>query len=818
MKIKVFFLYLLVCLGLTFINFPETWSLFLKRKHVFWLFGFSLFAPFLILKDKRKQLNFQFTDLILVFIFFIVIVSMLWFKTSSIYSATVWLFLAYLCVFWVAHATLNSNSIKIPLLGSILTCGVLNAAMGYLQMCNLVASENKYFDINGFFYSPNQFGAALGLGLLSAVLLLWNSHFKWIVKTLIVIAILFIVPMFIKSNSRGALLALLLAMLFVMVQHSRIKQLKPLIKIGFAILLLSIFCVLAVFLYHKNPDSIDGRSFILKLGSQQIFNQPWGYGLDGFSQNYNTFKAHYFETARTWKEIKNAGYAYHATNDFLNLTFELGILWLVAILILGYYTFKNKTLNPSVLSSKTILVFLTVFGFTNTIIQYPFFIVILMLCFVLIQKQQTQKTIFALKNSVLIKYLKLAPLFLLLVLMSKRIWAENKLMDLNKETIGQVSEQTLFNYTNKIKEQGRAYDVIAKYYYKAEQMETATAYLDTAFAKNAWPKIGRRYAFMHLRASNLSKAEAIFKYNAQTEPYRFKPKIDLLKLYLKHNDYKNAIKTAKEIQDLPVKIPSEKVEKHKAFAEKIIQKYQNFKIDSTLNGLLSKPFRFKSKILNKRLPYQVYLPPLNYIHQKLPVLYVNDGSWYKHKGGFVKKVDALIKSKKIQPIAVVLISTEYDLVPKDIRSDVRNALYLCNPKYNDFFMRELLPKTERSYPIDPNNRSLLGVSFGGLAAAYTAIEYKHDFKNVLLQSPAFHPRKFIYKAYQKKLTNEFNVYMSYGTAKDTQKQDKPFAKILESKNIDFKLNIIEDGNHNWKNWSSQFDEILTYYFGTNKKP
>jgi len=51
--------------------------------------------------------------------------------------------------------------------------------------------------------------------------------------------------------------------------------------------------------------------------------------------------------------------------------------------------------------------------------------------------------------------------------------------------------------------------------------------------------------------------------------------------------------------------------------------------------------------------------------------------------------------------------------------NIRQELFLCNPKFIDFFTQELIPTIEKKYPISHNReeRTILGVSFGGLAAS-----------------------------------------------------------------------------------------------------
>jgi len=67
-----------------------------------------------------------------------------------------------------------------------------------------------------------------------------------------------------------------------------------------------------------------------------------------------------------------------------------------------------------------------------------------------------------------------------------------------------------------------------------------------------------------------------------------------------------------------------------------------------------------------------------------------------------------------------------------------------------------------------------------------------------MQSPAFYPCPSIYKSFDKTPKKDLKIYLSYGTGKDTEKQDLPMIKILKDKKYNLKVNKVENGNHNWK--------------------
>ena len=85
-----------------------------------------------------------------------------------------------------------------------------------------------------------------------------------------------------------------------------------------------------------------------------------------------------------------------------------------------------------------------------------------------------------------------------------------------------------------------------------------------------------------------------------------------------------------------------------------------------------------------------------------------------------------------------------------------------------------------------------------------------------MQSPSFHVCESIYEDYDQ--TNPFiqKLYLSYGTGDDTENQDKPFVEILENQGYPLKLEVIPNGDHEWKVWKPQLGRILVYLYGRQR--
>ena len=136
-----------------------------------------------------------------------------------------------------------------------------------------------------------------------------------------------------------------------------------------------------------------------------------------------------------------------------------------------------------------------------------------------------------------------------------------------------------------------------------------------------------------------------------------------------------------------------------------------------INGDLSDNKIISSTILEYDLRYRVYTPAGYENLSDLPVIYLTDGQWYIEPGEMHKEIDRLIESGKIKPIIAVFVDNRD---PHNLRNNRRNRQFLGNPKYVDFFRKELVPHIEEEYKVSKQqkDRAIMGLSFGGLNATF----------------------------------------------------------------------------------------------------
>lgn len=220
----------------------------------------------------------------------------------------------------------------------------------------------------------------------------------------------------------------------------------------------------------------------------------------------------------------------------------------------------------------------------------------------------------------------------------------------------------------------------------------------------------------------------------------------------------------------------------------------------------------QSKVLGYQINYSVYLPAHFEAGLKYPSLYVTDGYEYMHPkmGNMITVLDNLIADKKIKPLIVIFV---------DHREPVNRAInkrmeeLALNPKYLDFFAKELIPYAESHYPLDPSssNRGIMGASMGGLTAAYFAFSKTGVFGLVGIQSPSFSMRPQIYEMCKNE-NQPIKVSMTSGLISDASEGSRKMKDILQSKACVYHYREVNDG-HSWGNWRNLIDDILIDLFG-----
>lgn len=141
---------------------------------------------------------------------------------------------------------------------------------------------------------------------------------------------------------------------------------------------------------------------------------------------------------------------------------------------------------------------------------------------------------------------------------------------------------------------------------------------------------------------------------------------------------------------------------------------------------------FHSELLGNTRRIFIYSPPDFELQKTQPLLlFFFDGKEYTEKVPTPRILDNMIADNRIPSAVAIFIDNPTD--------DSRNTELPPNPLFARMLAEELYPWVTEKLNIrtDSAHTALIGSSYGGLAAAYTAAQYPNRFGNVLAMSGSF---------------------------------------------------------------------------------
>ena len=237
----------------------------------------------------------------------------------------------------------------------------------------------------------------------------------------------------------------------------------------------------------------------------------------------------------------------------------------------------------------------------------------------------------------------------------------------------------------------------------------------------------------------------------------------------------------------------------------------------TRKGRLER-FTVQSTVWTDEREITVYLPNEHRPSKNYPLLICHDGHDYRKYASMIEILDNLIHRREVIPLIVAFTDGHN-----------RNPEYGANPKQAQFLVEDVLPAVEKRYNIapGPENRGLMGASFGGVSSLFAAWQYPGVFNRLLLQSGSFaftdigeHNRgplwdpvvEFI-NAFREDTTRlEGRIFMSCGTFESLIYFNRSLAPLIQNnRDVDLLYLESQDG-HNWINWRDRLREGLSWIF------
>ncbi len=282
---------------------------------------------------------------------------------------------------------------------------------------------------------------------------------------------------------------------------------------------------------------------------------------------------------------------------------------------------------------------------------------------------------------------------------------------------------------------------------------------------------------------------------------------------------------------------------------KIISFITAFFMVYAANGGIIQKGQVKSSILNKTVPYSVYVPAgYDGSSKHFPVIYLLHGYGSDHtawvrSGKIAEYADSAIEKGKIPPVIIVMPDAGVSMYV-NARDEGSN--------YEDFFIREFMPAVENNYRINRSkgSRGIIGHSMGGWGTMLYALKYPdffiaasplssgiHDDYDIVHYDDARWETVFgsifghklkgrdrlneywyqnsilkIVESLPKSSLEKVHYRISCGDQDYLLKGSILLHRALAEKGIRHQLRI-KDGDHKWDYWQSDITEALEFITG-----
>jgi tetratricopeptide (TPR) repeat protein len=339
--------------------------------------------------------------------------------------------------------------------------------------------------------------------------------------------------------------------------------------------------VLAMVFLLKTGSS-HGRLLIYKVIAKNVTAKDLvhGIGKGRFKTTYNNWQANYFKHHDiNTKQALLADNTYYAFNDYLQLVLERGIVGIALLPLLGImivFLFKRlkKTvandMAKSALASEMVVLTAALFSYPLQNIPVQ---VHLVLCLLMIINGMEKAT-----NRLTKQLINMACILTVLLLGTKEVYTQAH--ERQKETAITCSRtghkkkavETLEQLIKQGYKEGNVLYLYARELNYAGQTEKALEYLNQSRAYISNLETEQLLARLYEERGALEKAEYHYLQSVYIVPNRFESRWKLVEFYLRKKDNEHAGHWAESIMILPVKIPSEKVDRIREAAMGLIKK------------------------------------------------------------------------------------------------------------------------------------------------------------------------------------------------------------------------------------------------------
>lgn len=481
-------------------------------------------------------------------------------------------------LFFILRRVLYSDAVIRALCFILVSGFVFELVAGIYDLTNVRISEINNLSIQGTFYNSGIYIAYV-VGLTPFVLLLLlNLSSKWLARLLLFFCAGIISFLLIVTESRASAIGMITVTLGFYLYNKRGYR-SWLFK---GIPLVAFILLIGGAMLFKQSSSA-GRWLIWKITFQSFSSRPlFGYGPATFSKLYPQWQAKYFmhSDKQNVKYQMLADVTHVAFNEYLQILAETGLVGLILFIVLILLIIKLRTdpeRNKLMSTFKATIFFFLIFA----AFSYPFHIAPMLVIFVF---SLAAITGLSNENPVQLSLPRKALLVSRLMIILPSVYMINWLYKhakavMNWEYIDQVAvndERAYLKDYHKIYSTLKSCSPFLLNYGEVllinRDAKNAICVLKNANEIYATEKgyilLGNAYQLN----KNYEAAEQCYKTLTAMVPAHFKPKYLLVNIYMLKNDSLDAQILAKQIVDMPVKVPSDEIFQMKLEMKNLVHK------------------------------------------------------------------------------------------------------------------------------------------------------------------------------------------------------------------------------------------------------
>lgn len=439
----------------------------------------------------------------------------------------------------------------------IILIAVIHVAVLTLQYTGIISSTNPYFRLTGADDNPNVTAIALTISIPFICSRIFRNRNKYKMTVLLFFILYFIIALRCRTAIVGGIVILLLACYRLNITQKGFRKIKDYkYKVLIAGIIVTFITGLAFIGYNWKKPSADGRIFIWQRSCEMIVSSPLGSGYGLFERNYNLYQSHYYsnnEQKRKKSTLATAcGSAY---NDIIEHGVQGGVIggMLYAGFLLITLRYARHTQKRYMLYA---MIAITIMSFTNSICYSitPWIMTITITS--LIAKEIPP---IRYKQCLNIVYIILLSAISLALLYNRIKYtdAQLSLKDYNKRHICDIDK--ISDLQTAIGTSEAYWRYLAECYELAGDNKSADKCYINAMRYTTSPLVLYKSAICKERIGETTTAIHTLTTACNMLPANLSLKYNLMKMYCRTHDKKNARTTAVEILTTPIRKENETV-------------------------------------------------------------------------------------------------------------------------------------------------------------------------------------------------------------------------------------------------------------------